>query len=451
MKKLLSLILGFIIIISVSLPVSAAGFTPPFEITAASAYMVNLDTGLVLYEKNADEKRSIASLTKLMTTLLLIEKVPISELDSTVITANGDLYVPPVTTPGSSTADIRPWEEVTARTLLYAMMLPSGNEAAAVTAYYVGSGNMENFYAMMNARAKELGCKNTNFTNAHGLEGMDKGNYSTAHDLFLITQECWKHEIFRTIASSSSYEMPFTNKHTAPEAGGKANCAYTIYTTNYMQKNRTSSMYREYIKGVKTGSTPEAGRGFVSTASQDGMNYITVVLGTPYDVPPDEYAYSFYDTAALDEWAFKNFSVRPALDPLSPLNEVKLLYCRTSDALQLYPTQDIKTILPKDADATVLQKTYDLPEYVEAPVKQGDVIGKVTLSLAGEVIGKSDLIAGQDVERDTLLFVIAKIKAFVKSLYFRVVLTVTAITLIAYATIAVISNNKKRKAKQIKR
>ena len=133
--------------------------------------------------------------------------------------------------------------------MLYAMMLPSANEAAEAVGYYLGNGNLNNFYALMNARAAALGCTNTNFTSTNGLVEMDAGNYSSAHDLALIAQECWKHEIFRTVVGTATYQMPAAESHSEP---------YTILSSDAMIKP-SSAVYRSYIKGIKTGSTQAAG------------------------------------------------------------------------------------------------------------------------------------------------------------------------------------------------
>ncbi|MEI3013694.1 MAG: serine hydrolase [Ruthenibacterium lactatiformans] len=217
----------FLIVIFLSPRAFAAGYELPegTSITAQSAYFVNLDTGIVVFEQNADEQRSVASLTKLMTALLLMENV--SDLENTKITAERSLYSPSITNPDSSTADIRPGETVSALNMLYAMMLPSANEAAEAVGYYLGNGNLNNFYALMNARAAALGCTNTNFTSTNGLVDMDAGNYSSAHDLALIAQECWKHEIFRTVVGTATYQMPAAESHSEP---------YTILSSDAMIK-----------------------------------------------------------------------------------------------------------------------------------------------------------------------------------------------------------------------
>ena len=161
----------FLIVIFLSPRAFAAGYELPegTSITAQSAYFVNLDTGIVVFEQNADEQRSVASLTKLMTALLLMENV--SDLESTMIEVNRDLYTGAIIDPTvrASHADIRPGEHVSALNMLYAMMLPSANEAAEAVGYYLGNGNLNNFYALMNARAAALGCTNTNFTSTNGL------------------------------------------------------------------------------------------------------------------------------------------------------------------------------------------------------------------------------------------------------------------------------------------
>ena len=425
MKNRLAAFLCLIFCVTLFAPAAAAaGYPLPegVEVTAQAAYFINLDTGIVMFERGADEARSIASLTKLMTALLLVENV--SDLAGTPIVAERSLYVPPITTPGASNADIRPGETVSALNMLYAMMLPSGNEAAEAVGYYLGNGNLNNFYALMNARAADLGCTNTHFASTNGLQEMDEGNYSSAHDVALIAAACWKHEIFRTVVGTVTYQMPATDNpsHTAP---------YNIQNTNRMLVS-SAGVYRSYIRGMKTGSTEAAGRCFASVAVNDrGETYLGVVLGTPWDVPPNEYAYSFYDTANIYDWLFANFSVRPSIDIGSPVTEIHVNYCSDLDTLMLYPADDLRTVLP-NGDDSLLEKTFDVPESVDAPVQMGDHIGTVTLTLNGDLVGTVDLIAGQDVARNDFLYALAQVKAFLGSLYFRVVCILTVIFLAGY-------------------
>ena len=430
MKNRLAALLVLIFCVTLFAPAAAAaGYSLPegTEITAQAAYFINLDTGIVMFERNADEARSIASLTKLMTALLLVENV--NDLSGTMITAERSLYVPPITSSGSSNADIRPGESVSALNMLYAMMLPSGNEAAEAVGEYLGNGNLNNFFALMNARAAELGCTNTHFASTNGLQEMDEGNYSSAHDVALIATACWKYEIFRTVVGTVTYQMPATDNpsHTEP---------YNIQNTNRMLVS-SAGVYRSYIKGMKTGSTEAAGRCFASVAVNDrGETYLGVVLGTPWEVPSNEYAYSFYDTATVYDWLFANFSVRPSIDIGSPVTEIHVNYCKDLDTLMLYPADDLRTVLP-NGDDSLLEKTFDVPESVDAPIQMGDHIGTVTLTLNGDLVGTVDLIAGQDVTRSDFLYALAQIKAFLQSLYFRVVCILTAIFLAGYTLLTV--------------
>ena len=253
MKKFCCMVL--LVLCVVGLPVSAAaqGYDLPAEIsvTAAEAYFINLDTGLVVYEKDADTPRSIASLTKLMTSLLLMENV--QDLENTMITAERNLYVGSIIDPSSSNADIRPGESVSALNMLYAMMLPSANEAAEAVGYYLSGGNLQNFYAMMNQRAKELGCTNTNFASTNGLVDQEGGNWSTAHDVALIAQECWKHEIFRTVCGTQLYWMPMTDPSITVAMTSSPITSRTAMREERRQARRTSTITirnRKQIKAV---------------------------------------------------------------------------------------------------------------------------------------------------------------------------------------------------------
>lgn len=427
-KKLWVCLLSMLTLFTVFAGSASAEFTPPFEVNAEAIYLVNLDTGVVVYSKNATEPLAPASLTKLMTSLLLMENV--SDLEGTQVTAPGyifdELYGLNV-----SSADIRPYETVTAKTLLYAMLLPSANEAASITADYLGNGNMENFFYTMNARAKQLGCVNTNFTNAHGVFGLEANHYSCAYDMYLIAKACYDTPGFMEVASSERYDMPFTNYHTTPEYASYPNAAYIIYTTNYLQRS-SSAIYRSDVHGMKTGSTPDAGYNLISTATQNGETYLLVVMGTPYEKDEMGYGLAFSVTSQLYDWVFENFSVAPALDTGSPLQEVAVKYSDSNDTVLVYPEESFTTLLPDEADESVLQKTYILPESVAAPIHEGDVIGAVKLSLAGEDLGTVALVSHSNIERNELLYTLSRIKDFVQGLYFRTVVILLAVLVIAY-------------------
>ncbi len=483
MKKFLVLILSVILALSMALPSFAQGYVMPEDspVTAQSAYFFNLDTGAVVLDFNSDEQRDIASLTKLMTALLLIENI--DDLDGTIITSPSSIYVSPITNSNSSTADIYPNEQVTARSLLYGILLPSGNEAAQIAAYYLGGENSENFYVMMNERAAQLGCTNTNFTNPHGLQGLEYDNYSSAKDLALIAAKCWEYDIFREVVGTESYNMPFTNIHTYAQNPDSPDTAYTIYNTNSMLRDTNTAVYRDYIKGMKTGATTAAGRTFASVAvNDDGETYIGIVLGSPYNNSPEGFSYSFHDTAFIYDWIFDNFSVQQPVQKVQPISEVAVELSSQTDVLSLLPAQDFEIVLPTDGSEyaqqldvqiqeieqairearqeaandgidldseeneaieqqinpilpDTLMYEFNIPESVDAPIKQGDVIGSFTISMNGNVLDEIDLVASQDVNRNFLLFLVDWVGGFFESLYFRVVIGLTILYILVLVVI----------------
>ena len=161
-------------------------------------------------------------------------------------------------------------EELTIKDLLYALLLPSSNEAANVLAIHI-AGSIDSFASMMNTKAMDLGCKNTHFVNPNGVH--DDNHYSTAYDLSLIAKEAMKNDIFRQIVSTASYTLPNSNKYSRIDR--------TLITTNDLIKKQSNNYY-EYAIGIKTGFTTPAKNCLVSSATKDGKTLIAVVLPVSY-------------------------------------------------------------------------------------------------------------------------------------------------------------------------
>ena len=266
-----------------------ASNSPALDATAA--LLVSPDSGMVLYSKNADQKRYPASTTKIMTALLTLENV--SNLDETVTSEAVDFEN---VTADSSNAGILLGEQVTVRDLLYALMLPSANEAAYMLARHVG-GSWEQFVDMMNDRAAELGCTGTHFCNPCGLHEED--HYTTAHDLYLIAKEAMKDVTFRDIVSTVQHRMAKTNLHEER----------IIYTTNQLIFSSFQPWSYANCLGIKTGHTSQAGNCFVGYAEYGDAKLFSVVLGCSDS--SKEYpsvAASFTDTKKLCQWGFENFT-----------------------------------------------------------------------------------------------------------------------------------------------
>ncbi len=450
MMKILSLTMSIITLVTLlCLPVSAE-FEPPFAVNAESVILINLDSGDVVYEKNADEARPPASLTKVMTALMLVEGV--ADLSSVNVTAPQYIYNEFAGMGAISTADIRAGETVNLEHLLYGMMLQSANEAASIVADYLSGGDIAVFCDNMNARAAELGCTNTNFENAHGLS--NELQLSTARDLALITMEALKHQNLVDAAYSSRYTIPATNMH--PNG--------TLLISTCLMQDENSSHYKPYVNGFKTGTLPEAGHNYISTATQNGENYLLVVMGADSDgvnaAGEELSGYPAFDiTADIYNWVYNNFTVRPVIEAGAAVEQVPIRYSEEADTLLLYPSESIFSLLSNEEDERSLTRIYDLPEYAEAPIEEGDVVGSLTVMRGDTELGTADLIAAQSFERSDLLYYTAMVMDFFGSTAFTVIAIIVAVIVLLYATMVLLSirryNLKRRRnaerAKQINR
>ncbi|HAB00893.1 MAG TPA: D-alanyl-D-alanine carboxypeptidase, partial [Ruminococcaceae bacterium] len=199
-KKIFAVVLCLIVLTSAIVPAYAV--SPDFDVPAKFIYLVNTDTDTVVYEKNAEERAIPASLTKIMTAIIALQKT--QNLDAMDIKAPGYIYNEFYGI-GVSNAEIARGEVFTMRELLYALMLNSACEAASIIADYVGGGSIPSFVEMMNEKAKEIGALNTNFVNAHGL--YDENQYTTAHDMYLITKYALEQPGFLEIANTKNYTI----------------------------------------------------------------------------------------------------------------------------------------------------------------------------------------------------------------------------------------------------
>ena len=424
MKKFCAILFFFVLVLIIALPVAAEGESSTLadnapSLTAPAAYVVNLDTNIVVYEKNSETPLSAASLTKLMTTLLLLENYQ-DQLDSISLTAPSYVYdLIWEQSTNASSADIRRGETQSLRNLLYAMLLPSGNEAAYIVADYMGGGSIDNFVAMMNDEAKAVGCTGTTFVDPCGL---NPNNITTARDAYLILRALTTYDVFATVVGTPSYDMGTNDRYTTPGT-------YIIQTTDKLITN--SSYHRDYTKGGKTGSLGEW-QNFAGWHSQDGESYISILLNVPYDADPEGMRPALVETATIMDWVFDTYTIAPALDTTQPITEVRVAYSAQADTVMLYPADNMMTLLPREGGAALTEQVFNVPDQLPAPIKQGDIVGTVTLTIEGEAIGTADLIAGSDVSRNQLLYTISRVSLFFSSTYFKVVVILTMLVIGAY-------------------
>ena len=377
-RRLAALVLTLAVAVSAVLPVFAVYPMPIQTATETEAvYLFNADTGKTLLTQNADQPRYVASLTKMMTALLLLE----SGKD-----LNGEVTVPTdltqefkdIQNANGSTMNLRIGETVRRIDLLYGLLVASANDAASVIASDVPGGDLTAFVAQMNARAKELGCTDTTFTCVHGL--YDYGNVSTAEDLAKIAAACYANETYMQAANTLTYTLPATNLHQNER---------TIKSTNLML-DPEYAYHRDYVRGMKTGFTTLAGRCFVTFAQQDGHTYGLVVLGSDMDN-------IYRECAEILDWAFSSFSDRQLVDTETVLTTIPLTKCRTEEAVELYAASDLSGYGHADDEVTF---EFSVPESTSATVKEGAVLGTATVYLDGYEMGTVDLVTHKEYVSD---------------------------------------------------
>ena len=428
MKRFLALALTLAVSLTMAFS-AAAGWEPPQgAVNAEAVVLYNVDTDTVVYEKNAHEERAAASLTKMMTGLLLAESG--EDLSQTFTIPEGlAAEFDRIQAENGSDADLKIGETVTLESLLYACLLPSGNDAASAIAYYLGNGDMQAFFDKMNARAAELGCENTNFTCAHGLYGLEYGNHSTAWDMFLIARAFRENDLLMEVVTQTGYWMPLTNLHTeAKSADAPAGTAYYVGTTNVMQLP-DQALYRPYIRGIKTGFTDEAGRCFASSAESGGMTWLMVVMGAPIQLAEDGFNYAFHTTADLYDWALVNFWPVELPNTETPVASVPVKWCAESETVSLYAASTLTTL--QCADSAVEVVAEELPQTLEAPVEAGQTAGRAAVYVDGERVGTVELVTGSACRRSGWLYYKEQLAPFAPVLIGAAVLLALAVLLAA--------------------
>ncbi len=425
---------------------SALTFNPSFTISSEAAVLINLDKDVVVYSKNADKKMYPASLTKVMTAMIVLDNV--KDLDNTKFEAPlvvfDELYGQNASAVGLSRGEI-----TTVTDLMYSLMLKSACESAGILAYHVGGESIANFVDMMNAKAKAIGCTGTHFVNPHGL--YDDDQYTNANDMAKIVKYAVdNYPKLVEIATTPDYEMQPTNYH---EAGWAH-----IYHTNNML-NRSSQYYYQYAKGFKTGTLDESGRNLATLGSRDGNNYLLVTLKSPQYDEEGNTIYKVYDDHKnLYEWAFDNFEFKQIVQPDKAVSELQVRFGENSDFVRLATGTDYSCMWLKTVDTARLKEeiTVDTSllnedNTITAPVAKGQKLGTYTVSLSGEEICTVDLVAQEEVTLSQLAYNWDKAKRFVSSGWFIAAVIAAAVLLVLYIVILAVSAKKKRRSKRVKR
>ena len=389
MKKVISMLLAVFIIFAGAMTAAgeklvtpeelgqikkAADIDPSLTITAKSAILMERSTGTVLFEHDADKQMPPASITKVMTLLLVFEAMDAGKftMETEIVASEHACSM------GGSQIWLEPGEAFTVNELLKAAAISSANDACVALGEAV-SGSEETFVELMNERAAELGMKNTVFKNCTGLDA--EGHLSTARDIAIMSAELLRHP---EIKNYSTVWMDSLR-------GGK---------TELTNTNRLVRFYKG-CTGLKTGSTDGAGCCLSASAERDGMELISVTLGSPNT---DE---RFAAGRKLLDYGFANFALVKMTPPEEYLAPIPGAH-GTAETVQPICEEPAAFLLKKGQEAGVEQSVY-LPEKLEAPVKAGDVLGRVTVTLSGGEIGGYDIVAAEDVPRMGLFEALKKL------------------------------------------
>ena len=405
MKKVSAVLMALmLILISVfALPFSAAakdvnndeGMYEVTEEVYADAYMlINLDdddTYPVIAQKNKDKKKYPASLTKIVTTMVVLNNVDDLQAKTTVSKAAIDA----LSGTGAQVAGLKAGDELTIEQLLYLTMVYSACDSCEVLAEYV-SGSVTEFVKLMNNWVKSLGCENTNFVNPDGLH--DENHYTTAADMELITLEALKNETFYKIATTQKYVYN----------------DQTFIHTNFMMDKYHITYYYEYAEGIKTGSTSEAGYCVITKASKNGYNYLAIVMDSPIKkLNGIDTKCSFIDARTLFNWAFDSLKYSMVIRQNDVVEEIPVISGKDADTVQLVAEKDVNTLVPTSLDpSAVIIKPVDIPESIEAPIAKGQKICTAEVIYGGKVIATTNLVSAKEIELSTFLKVWNGIKDF---------------------------------------
>lgn len=366
MKKILILLLLFI-----SIPLVKAEETEDLAPNAKSAIMIEASTGEILFQKNKDEKLAPASMTKMMSMLLIMEEIENGNLKWNEMITTSEK----ASSMGGSQIFLKVGEKMTVEDLLKGVAIASGNDAVVALAERV-SGSEEQFVKRMNIRAKDLGLKNTNFINATGLTA--DNHYSSAYDMSLIAKELVKHE--KILEFTSTYEDYLRKDTKSP---------FWLVNTNRLVR------FKEGVDGLKTGFTDEAGYCLTSTMKKDNMRLITVVM------KEENTSKRSADTTKMLDYGFNIYMVQTILDEKTTIEKKKVELGKTLTT-EIVPKENITILNKKSDDQKNITYKTNINKII-APVKKGDKVGTIDIIEDNNIISTIDATVKEDISKANIL------------------------------------------------
>ena len=366
MKKILILLL-----LLISIPLVKAEETEDLAPNAKSAIMIEASTGEILFQKNKDEKLAPASMTKMMSMLLIMEEIENGNLKRNEMITTSEK----ASSMGGSQIFLKVGEKMTVEDLLKGVAIASGNDAVVALAERV-SGSEEQFVKRMNIRAKDLGLKNTNFINATGLTA--DNHYSSAYDMSLIAKELIKHE--KILEFTSTYEDYLRKDTKSP---------FWLVNTNRLVR------FKEGVDGLKTGFTDEAGYCLTATMKKDNMRLITVVM------KEENTSKRSADTTKMLDYGFNIYMVQTILDEKTTIEKKKVELGKTLTT-EIVPKENITILNKKSDDQKNITYKTNINKII-APVKKGDKVGTIDIIEDNNIISTIDATVKEDISKANIL------------------------------------------------
>lgn len=388
-------------------PTSSAvtGITPPPElldyavddtyyVRAKASALIDLDAGALLYGGNIDAQIYPASLTKIMTCMIALERGNLDDILTVSESSQQDLVI------GGSTANLKVGEQISLRELLYCVMVSSANEACNVVAEYI-SGSISGFVALMNEYAAALGMTSTHYANTHGLHSDE--HYTTVRDLSTLVRWAWQHELFREFSTVTKHVVPATNLSEERE----------LHTTNYLTSGLVvGKYYYEKAAGIKTGFTSKAGGCLISTAQDGDKHLLSIVVGCDTIENDDGTTTDerFTETKKLLEYGLNHFSLVQVLSDTTMAGMPEVLYAEGRGSVVVRAKDNISVLLPDGFDVSKIemQVSYTSGPPLEAPLEAGQTVGTVTAVYEGKPIASCDLVTLTAVARSVPEYVADK-------------------------------------------
>ena len=419
-------------------------FTPSTTIQSEAAVLMNLDVGQIVYEKSADLKEMPGQLVQIMTAVIVLENCP--DLTAVNITAGEEMYEifkKDEYPEDLRYANIEAGDTLTAEELMYAMMLTSSVEAAYMLAEHFG-GTQDHFADLMNEKAAELEMTNTRYLNGTGLYSARQ--LTSARDTAKLLAYAMTVPRFENIACANGFTA------TSTPSTERAEDAWTWKHSNLLV-DENDEYYCNGVRGIKTGNSQEGGRCLACKGSRDGNNYLVVTLNAPMEDPEgNSHFYHLDDARNILEWAFVHLSFTDILNENTQLGEVRVRNADEVDYVLVRPTSGYSCIWCDTIDINSVQQISDWKDEVEAPVREGDKLGKVLLKYSGETLAEIDVVASSDVGRSFWKYNLSEIPGFFRSKYLKatwilgIVLSVLYIGACVFFTIRYHEDRKRRAA-----